>query len=139
MASRRPKSGGRKGSEAPTVAVSLGQATADDQAGAPAVIARGTRVCGDALETIEACIEKLRGVIRDEPDYDKDLVSHLAWLTVQVVPIMNELRQQAKQALREVSKIPLDTIIAYLKTLPDEAREGIVRDLTGSDAEEPLL
>lgn len=103
------------------------------------VLARGSRICGDSLETIEACIEKLRAAIENDPDYDKDLVSHLAWLTVQVVPIMNELRQQAKQAIREVSKIPLDTVITYLKTLPMERRLALAAELADTDAEEPLL
>jgi hypothetical protein len=81
----------------------------------------------------------LKGLIEDAPDYDIKLVSHLAWLTSQLVPIQNEWRQQQKATIREVSKIPLDAVLAYLKTLPMERREAIALELTDADAEEPLL
>lgn len=103
---------------------------------------RARNACGRSIELIETVIEQLRKRIEGfvtPDDYDQALVSHLAWLTAQTVPVMAELRQQQKAAIREVSKIPLETVIAFLKTLRDDVRESVARDITNADAEEPLL
>lgn len=75
---------------------------------------------------------------RDDGEHDST-VKNMARISVAITAACGELRQHAKAAVREVSKIPLDTVITYLKTLRPEQREDIARELTGADADEPLL
>lgn len=92
-----------------------------------------------SIEALEICVTQLIGEIEDSPKYDKDLVSHLAWLTAQTVPVMNELRQQNKAELREVEQIPLDTVLTFLKSLSRDKLAAVIADLSGADSEEGLL
>lgn len=102
-------------------------------------MARARKAAGRSIELIEACIESLTEHLATSKTYSKDLASHLAWLTAQIVPVMAELRQQDKAVVREVARIPLEAIITHLKTLPESRRAEIAAELTGADAEEPLL
>lgn len=71
--------------------------------------------------------------------FDRDMAMATAALCRALVSSEGERRQQAKMALREVATIPLEQILAYLRTLAPSIRADIARDLTNADAEEPLL
>ena len=51
---------------------------------------------GDALrkavETLNGCIDRIVQSIKEDPQYDRDLVVHLTWLTHEVIRIVAELR-----------------------------------------------
>jgi hypothetical protein len=101
--------------------------------------ARARRASRMGVEVLEGQIAKLKELIEASTEYDVKLVSHLAWLTSQLVPIQNEWRQQQKATIREVSKIPIDSVVAYLKTLSMQRREAIAAEIVDADAGEPLL
>jgi hypothetical protein len=74
-----------------------------------------------------------------EGGFDPDLAAAAASLAKVLLMSASERRQQAKAAVREVSRIPLEQVLTYLKTLPIDQREDIARELTNADAGEPLL
>lgn len=71
--------------------------------------------------------------------FDRDMAMATAALCRALVSSEGERRQQAKMALREVASIPLEQVLAYLRTLAPSIRADLARDLTNADAEEPLL
>ena len=52
---------------------------------------------------------------------------------------LGEQRQRTKARHRELAAIPIEMIVAHLKTLPDEARRDVCRDVLGTDNEEGIL
>ena len=71
--------------------------------------------------------------------FDRDMAMATAALGRVLVSYESERRQKSKAAIREVASIPLERVIAYLKSLPMSARAEIARDITDSDAEAPLI
>lgn len=66
-------------------------------------------------------------------------VGNLARISTALISAAAEMRQHEKRRADAVSSIPLDQIVAYLRTLPDVKRRDVCRDVLGSDDELPLL
>lgn len=97
----------------------------------------------DPEDNLKAIAAKLR-VALDGFELHGDGEHHatladLARISTALTTTCAEIRQAKKATIREVGKIPLDTILTYLKSLSFEQRDAIARELTGADAEEPLL
>jgi len=45
-----------------------------------------------AIDTLNKCIDRIVTQIAEDTEYDRDLVSHLTWLTHEVIRIVAELR-----------------------------------------------
>ena len=67
------------------------------------------------------------------------VLADLARISTALTSTCAELRQHSKAATREIAKIPLDLLVEYLKTLPDEKRIEVARQITNADAGEALL
>lgn len=63
----------------------------------------------------------------------------VARLSEAMASIAHQARQASKQTTRELRAIPVDQIVAFLKTLPEEQRVDIGRELAGFNDEESLL
>lgn len=63
----------------------------------------------------------------------------VARLSESLASIAHQARQAAKGQVRAVSQIPLDRIVAYLKTLPEDSLDAVISELSGTRAEESLL
>lgn len=103
------------------------------------MMARARALCDQSLSTLGSCVDQITTAIAKEPDYDKDLVSHLAWLTERVTAVMSELRQQDKARARALGEFSVDEIVAYLRALPKAQRDQAFTAAFDADASEPLL
>ena len=60
-------------------------------------------------------------------------------LSREIRGVHGELRQLAKAEARAVESIPLDKVVAYLRTLPMKQRAQIAREVSGEQDEDGLL
>ncbi len=97
----------------------------------------------DTKAVLQATAEKLRAVLESmEIHGDGEhpaVVADIARISTALTTTCAEIRQSARSTVREVSSIPLDQIVTYLKTMSMADRADIARDLTGADDLEPLL
>ncbi len=97
----------------------------------------------DTESVLQAVAEKLREILDSMKTHGDGehpaVVADIARISVALTTTCAELRQSAKARVREISTIPIDQIVAYLRTLPMETRLDIARDLTGADADQGLL
>ena len=97
----------------------------------------------DTESALRATADKLQAVLEGMETHDdgehESTIKHLARISVALTTVCAELRQHEKATTRELSKIPFDRIVAYLKALPMERREDLAKDITNADAEESLL
>ncbi len=97
----------------------------------------------DTREGLQAVAKKLRAVI-DGFELHGDgehpaVLSDLARISTALTTCYAEIRQAQKAEVREVHAIPLETILSYLRTLPESKRHDIAAELTNADAKESLL
>lgn len=97
----------------------------------------------DTLGDLQATAAKLREALDGFELHGKGehpaVMADLARLATALTTVNAEIRQAKKAVVREVSKIPLDALIAYLKSLPKDTKDGVVLEMTGADAMEGLL
>lgn len=98
-----------------------------------------TAVSYDTGTTLLLTANRLRAMIEAIDGSHPSSVREIARLSTALITTCSEIRQHAKAAVRELSRIPLEQIVTYLKTLPADQRDAIAREITGSDAEESLL
>lgn len=93
------------------------------------------RMVADGLsETFESLTSALHG----NGEHGSQ-VADIARISTALTTALAELRQHTKARARELSTVPIDQIVTYLKGLPERTREDICREVSGSDDEEPLL
>lgn len=97
----------------------------------------------DTETALRATADKLRGMLESIETHGGgehgSTIRDVARISVALTATCAELRQHAKAAVREIAKIPLDQVVSYLKSLPEQQRIDIARELTNEDAEEPVL
>lgn len=97
----------------------------------------------DTESALITTAKKLQGVLKametGEEGSHPSIVSDIARISTALTTTCAELRQCAKARAREISTIPIDQIIAFLRTFSDERRADIAREITGADDGEGLL
>jgi hypothetical protein len=103
-------------------------------------------VSGDPVQAplIEVAERRVRAQLQTIADaegagFDKNAALASAAILRSLVSSEGERRQRAKQEVRTVASIPLDQIIAYLKTLPVDVRDALCRQVNGDGDDEGLL
>lgn len=76
--------------------------------------------------------------VRGDGEHDST-VKNTARISVALTTACAELRQIRKAAHREISRIPLEAIVSYLRTLTEVERQQVALDVSGTSDEEPLL
>lgn len=97
----------------------------------------------DTEGTLRATADKLKALLDSlelsENGQHGSVIRDVARISGALTATCAELRQAEKARVREVSKIPLETVIDHLKTLPDDKRERVIAALSGVDEETSLL
>jgi hypothetical protein len=96
-----------------------------------------TSVIGELQQHLEI-IAKRRAELAPG-SFDQDLAGAAASLGKVLLTGAAERRQQRKHTYRELAAIPLEAIIGYLRTLPEDERQQIALDVSGASDEDPLL
>jgi hypothetical protein len=118
---------------------------AEWKAGAPpaldmSTLERASAACDESVRTLQACVARLTAKIKSSPEYDREAVSHLAWLNAQITSIMGELRQQEKARKKDIASFSDDEVVDYVRGLPERRRDAIVIAVQGASlAGKPLF
>lgn len=96
--------------------------------------------CGKALTALDECIERVAKDLgtAQGSGYDKDLASHLAWLTKNVAQIGGEVRKMESHEQKSGEITPRQLSDHFRKATPEE-REQWIRELTALDAQGSVL
>ena len=97
-------------------------------------LAEPTLISIDPDELLRIAARKVNAKLQAATEFRE-----VARLSESLASIAHQARQSAKQATRELRAIPLEQIVQYLKTLPEEERADISRELAGVNDEEGLL
>lgn len=76
-------------------------------------------------ERITALIAEITGT----GEYDKDLASHLAWLTKLAAGVLTDIRKLEDAERIAAGRLPPQLVMAYLRGLDEERRGHVVREL----------
>lgn len=71
--------------------------------------------------------------------FDPEISMACAAITRALTGVRSEHRQHAKALRRELATVPHDEVVAYLRSLPEDKRRDVCREVLGSDDDEPLL
>jgi len=97
----------------------------------------------DTEQCLAETAEKLREVLRSIETHGdgehQSTIGDIARVATALTTTCAELRQHAKAAARAIADIPLEQLLAHIKTLPEQVRQDFCRDVLGSDDQEPLL
>lgn len=92
-----------------------------------------------SLVAIEACLTQARDVIADGVRYDKDMTSHMAWLTKQMAQIAGEISKIDSRADRQARNLSPQLVMSYLRQLEPDQRKKVIRELQAVDGEGSVL
>jgi hypothetical protein len=91
---------------------------------------------------LDACIDRVTTTLA-EGAYNKDLASHLAWLTKQLAGVTDALRKLEAHDTKTVGQMSPEKrdqlVMAYLKGLPPQRQNAIADELRVMAAGESLL
>ena len=103
------------------------------------LLRRVTDTCGKASDALDRCVDRVSDMLDKDSggDYDKDLASHLAWLTKNLAQIGGEVRKmeshEAKQDLTDA------TLVDHFRKLTPDRRAQWVRDIMAMDRKGSVL
>jgi hypothetical protein len=97
---------------------------------------------GKACVALDACVDRVTAVLGDG-EYDKDLASHLAWLTKQLAGVTDALRKLEAHDKAIVAKMSPEKrdelVMAYLKALTPARQRTIAAQLVEWSAPGKML
>lgn len=92
------------------------------------------------VEALGRCQERVTAVLDDETaEYDKDLASHLAWLTKNNAAVMGEVRKLEADERAAATKLNHGAVMSYLRALPPDKRAQVKRELADMDSGRSVL
>lgn len=87
---------------------------------------------GKACVALDSCVDRVTGMLA-EGEYDKDLASHLAWLTKQLAGVTDALRKleaHDKVVVAKMSPEKRDELVMeYLRGLTPQRRTVVIAKL----------
>ena len=104
------------------------------------LLKRISESCGKAITSLDDCIERVASNLAgaDGADYDKDLASHLAWLTKNVAQIGGEVRKMESHEAK-LSDIQPAILIEHFRKMTAGERSAWVRDIQAMDRKGSVL
>lgn len=92
-------------------------------------------------ESEESLLGQLRAInsAQEGRGFDPEISMACAAVSRALTSVRSEQRQHAKAERRAIKDIPLDQIVAHLRSLPESKRRAVCSDILGLDDAEPLL
>jgi phosphopantetheinyl transferase (holo-ACP synthase) len=83
-----------------------------------------------ALDALHACIARVAKVTTDEDaEYDKDMASHLSWMTKNAAQIMGEVRKAEVFETKRTEGYTPTLVLAYLRDCDPADRRKVMSEL----------
>lgn len=103
------------------------------------LLRRVTDTCGKASDALDRCIERVSRMLDDERgDYDKDMASHLAWMTKNLAQIGGEVRKMEHHEAK-LTDISPTVLLEYFRKQTPDVRAQWVRDISAMSEKRSVL
>lgn len=97
---------------------------------------------GKACIALDSCVDRVTAMLADG-EYDKDLASHLAWLTKQLAGVTDALRKLEAHDAKTVGTMSPEKrdelVMAYLQGLNPQRRAAVIQKLQAMQAQGSVL
>ncbi len=94
---------------------------------------------GGILAALDRQAKRLTTKIEKAKVYDRDSVSHLAWVGKQISQMVGEVSKLDARAAKIASQLSPALVMAYLRNLDPERRAQVVRELEAMDSTGSVL
>lgn len=121
-----------------TEAVYAPEASTGAHESAERIVGQGLEPIGRVIAVLGQYTDRLAEKL-DGKDVDRDVASHYAWIAKMASQILTEVRKLGAAQRRELDRLSIEQVLAYVRTLSTDKRSHLARELATMDSGASVL